>query len=326
MINRWNNYSEYLSKKYGKRVYRIGVDAALSCPNRDKDGKGGCIFCDLNGSLAVYQRDKESSFNRQSSFEETIHDKEMIKALSIEDQIEKGKRFARYRYKTDLVSLYFQSWSNTYGDIEKLKRIYDEALSYGPFVEFIISTRPDLINEEICSLLASYQTKEREVWVELGLQTANDETLKYINRGHDSACYVKAVNLLHKYNIKVATHIMLSLPNEGKEDYLKTVEIINLVKTEGVKIHNLHITGNTELYNQFMQGCITVSSYQRHLEDTALVLANLNPNILVMRLLSETPMHRLCYPRHYKDKRDFLEELDIFMKDKNLFQGSRLQK
>ena len=321
MYTRWNSYPEYLKRKYGHPVYRIGVDGGFNCPNRDKSHYGGCTFCDGTGSVAVYQRNTESGFFRNASYQENVAKNILDRFASIEMQIEKGKRFVQSRYKAQECSLYFQSWTNTYDSVENLKSIYDKALSYGPFREFIISTRPDVLPDEVCALLSSYSCDDMEVWVELGLQTSNDKTLKEINRGHDSDCYVSAVKRAHSYGLKVSTHVILGLPGETRNDYLNTIDLVNEVGSEGVKIHNLHVPGGTRIADDYLEGTFTTSSEARHLENTELALRRLNPEIVVQRLICETPMHRLIAPRHFPDKSLFLSHLERNMIEHGTMQG-----
>ncbi len=318
------SYKDYLEKKYNGSVYRIGLDGGFSCPNRKKNKSGGCAFCDGTGSIAQYQRESERCFTRASEYEKAVASLPLARLESIKGQIEKGKEFLQRRYKADKFSLYFQSFTNTYDTVGNLRKLYDEALSYGPFKELIIATRPDCLEEEKVELLSSYITEEREVWVELGLQSANDETLNRINRGHSVSTYIDAAERLHKKGIKVSTHVILGLPGENRTDYIKSIKTVNEAGSEGIKIHNLHITGGTLLENEYMDGEIVTFSIKRHLENTVLALRNLKKNIVVQRLLCETPSHRLVAPRNFADKNIFLKNLDEIMERNNFFQGDSL--
>lgn len=315
----WYTHSEYLKKRFGQSVYRIGVDAGFSCPNRNCDRSGGCIYCDGTGAVAVYQREEEKSGERsEKAFLERLE--------SIEKQIERGKRFIHYRYKANLASLYFQSWSNTFAPVDRLKKIYDHALSLGDFCELVVSTRPDLLDDEVCALLESYQTPDRDVWVEVGLQSANDETLMKINRGHDRECYIKSIERLHRHNLKVCTHLLLMPCFDRRKTYLDAIELLNALKVEAVKIHNLHITYHTELERAFLEdGCISPSSISRHVEDVALMLSHLHSECIVERLLAETTKARLLCPRHFPDKRDILEMIAKKMAQNGWVQGSEVK-
>ena len=319
--DRWNNYREYLLKKYGTSLYRVGVDGGFSCPNRTKERQGGCTFCDGTGSIAVYQRTSESAFRHDSSFDEGVSEEVLLRFQSIENQINKGLEFIHRRYKAKLAALYFQSWTNTYDTAENLKRIYDMALSSGDFSEFIVSTRPDCVEDDIADLLAGYITKDREVWVELGLQSASDETLRRINRGHTLSDYVKCMERLHKRGIKVCTHVILGLPGEGREDFIKTAKVLNETGSEGVKIHNLHIPGGTKMAEEYLEGAITSWSTERYMNEVEYFLRLLNPEMIIERLVCETPSHRLMAPRHFMDKSLFLRTLNDKMEKDNTRQG-----
>ena len=321
MYSSWNNYRDYLVKKYGGPFYRVGVDGGFNCPNRKDDHSGGCTFCDGTGSVAVYQRRSESLFTRSSDYEECVAKTITTRYGVMESQILKGLEFIKRRYRAEKAALYFQSWTNTYDSVENLKAIYDKGLSYFPFSELIVSTRPDCMADDVCALLASYITPEREVWVELGLQSSNDETLKRINRGHDSLCYTRAAERAKRYGLKVSTHIILGLPGEGTEDYINTVKCVNRSGADAVKIHNLHIAGGTKMADSFYDGEVVSSSTRRHLENCALVLRHLRSDIIIERLVCDTPMHRLIEPRHFMDKSLFLRTLDDYMTENGWKQG-----
>ncbi len=320
MYSSWNNYRDYLEKKYGEPFYRVGVDGGFNCPNRHSDHSGGCSFCDGTGSVAVYQRTSESAFSRSSDYEERVAETITTRYASMESQILKGLEFIKRRYKANLAALYFQSWTNTYDTLDNLKKIYDKGLSYYDFMELIVSTRPDCLSEEVCALLSSYITGKRDVWVELGLQSANDRTLDRINRGHSSKCYLEAAERAKKYNLGVSSHIILGLPGETRDDYRKTADYVNAF-SDAVKIHNLHIPGGTRLCDEFYSGEVVSASSRRHLEDSAFMLRLLRPDIIVERLVCDTPMHRLAEPRHFMDKSLFLCTLDDYMKRNAFRQG-----
>ena len=319
--DRWNNYREYLLEKYGTSLYRVGVDGGFSCPNRTKEREGGCTFCDGTGSIAVYQRTNESAFRHDSSFDEEVSEEVLLRFQSIENQIKKGLEFIHRRYTAKLAALYFQSWTNTYDSTENLKRIYDLALSCGDFSQFIVSTRPDCVGEDVADLLSQYITPEREVWVELGLQSASDETLKRINRGHTLSDYITCAERLHKRGIKICTHVIIGLPGEERKDFIKTAEALNQVGSEGVKIHNLHIPGGTRMAQDYLDGEIVSWSTERYMDEVQYFLRLLNPGMIVQRLVCETPAHRLMAPRHFMDKSLFLRTLNDKMERDDTRQG-----
>ena len=179
----------------------------------------------------------------------------------------------------------------------------------------------EMLETEVADLLAGYITKDREVWVELGLQSASDETLRRINRGHTLSDYIKCMERLHKRGIKVCTHVILGLPGEEREDFIETAKVLNEVGSEGVKIHNLHIPGGTKMAEEYLEGEITSWSTERYMNEVEYFLRLLNPEMIIERLVCETPSHRLMAPRHFMDKSLFLRTLNDKMEKDNTRQG-----
>lgn len=328
MNTRWRGYKEHLERVYGKSVYRIGIDAGFSCPNRNEWRQGGCAFCDGTGASAIYQRTQESSFTRSSAFNETVSKSAPLsvpsvssRCVSIKEQIARGKVFLKRRYKAEQFSAYFQAWTNTYDDVETLRCLYDAALKEGPFTELIISTRPDCVSEEILDLLESYTGRVRKVWVELGLQSANDATLDMINRGHGVNSYLLAAKALHSRGIGVCTHVIIGLMGESSLDYVHTAQIINEAESEAVKIHNLDVCGGTRVHDWYLSGEMSVACSRRHVENCITFLRHLQRDIVVERLMCETPQHRLVAPRSFPDKNSFLLDLYKTMEKNDVRQG-----
>ena len=316
---RWRTYSSYLEERFHKRIFRIGIDGGFSCPNR-VGRNGGCTFCDRSGSVAVYQRKGEGCFHHDSPFDPEVSSR-FASTPPVREQIERGKAFLKERYKAEGFSLYFQSFTNTYDSVDNLRAIYDRALSTGTYKEFIVSTRPDTLPPDVVDLLSSYASSSMDVWVELGLQSASDSTLKAIGRGHDSACYADAVSRLHEKGIKVSTHIIIGLPGEGKDDFIRTVDMVNGVRSEGVKIHNLQILGGTEMEAEYRRGEIKLLSPDEYMDALILFLRHLSSKVIVGRLIGESPMHRLLAPRDFPDKSAFISRLCKKMEEENYFQG-----
>ena len=294
------SYSEYLQKKYGTKVYRIAVDGGFSCPNRDCGrAGGGCIYCSQQGSRASYL-DKEKA---------------------IEEQIKRGIAFTKRRYKAEQFLLYFQAYSNTYDTTANLKKIYDDALALHPFRELIVATRPDCIDTQKADLLASYIRKDFDVWVELGLQSANDATLVRIHRGHTVAQYKEAFDILHERGIKVATHLILGLPGESQSDMLASVDFVNALHPEAVKLHDLNITYNTELYDEYLKGEVTAPSREQYMEYLISVIEHLRPDIILMRLTCDTYEADRAAPRKYLAKGSIYAQLQKELAARHTWQG-----
>ncbi|AEC02649.1 TIGR01212 family radical SAM protein [Parasphaerochaeta coccoides] len=327
VVRPWTDYGPMLRSLYGATVYRVGVDGGFSCPNRASDRSGGCVFCDGTGASSVYQRDNEQVFAHGTSFASALcfgprYAGGMEARLSsVDEQIERGKKFLERRYNARLFSLYLQAWTNTWGSHDEMEAVWNHALSRGPWVEFIVSTRPDCVGDTVADSLAACSSQVRKVWAEIGLQSANDATLRRMSRGHGSSGFIPAVKRLHSRGIGVCAHLILGYPGERWDDYEKTVSMVNDSGCEAVKIHNLHIPGGTRLYAEYQQGEIAVASTMRHVEDVIFVLRRLKSDVMVQRLVCETPDHRLAVPRGFADKNKFLMLLQRTMEERNVRQG-----
>jgi uncharacterized protein len=298
--NPYYSFSRYLKERYGRKVYRVAIDAGFSCPNRGNDRRNpGCTFCDEDGSRAPYLGDEEN----------------------IKEQIERSIKFLKARYKVNDFILYFQAFSNTNAPVIKLKRIYDYALSIHPFKELIVSTRPDCITEETAELLESYKSEELDVWVELGLQTSSDITLERVNRGHFVKDFINAFNICRNRKLKITVHLIFGLPGEGLSEILNTIRLMSEIKPEGIKIHNLNIVKGTELFKNYLKGEITVPGSSTHLEYLIRALELLPPDIVIMRTVCDTVKSRLAAPGNFWDKPVFLKKLRDEMIKRNTWQG-----
>jgi len=214
---------------YGERVHKISLNANLTCPNRDgTKGIGGCTFCN------------NSSFNPDAR-----------KPSTISRQLEAGRQVIEKRTGARKYLAYFQAYTNTYGDLQQLKSLYDQALSEEDVIGLSIGTRPDCLPEAILDLLADYQEKGFEIWLELGLQSAFDATLKRINRGHDYSAYRKAVYQAHARQLKVCTHLIIGLPGENSRHFETSLQRVLEEGVEGLKLHPLHVVKGTQLARQW---------------------------------------------------------------------------
>ncbi|MCR5761050.1 MAG: TIGR01212 family radical SAM protein [Sphaerochaetaceae bacterium] len=318
----YNSYSENLKNRYGYRIYRVGVDGGFSCPHRDKSRlKGGCIFCDSQGAVSVYHRKSESSYTHESSFEKDIDSQLTVNVPPLAEQAHRGVEFVRRRYKAEHFSIYFQSYSNTYAPVEVLKEKYDSVIDLYPWEELIVSTRPDCIDRQKVALLSSYKTDKRQVCVELGLQSGNDRILKAMRRGHSVKDFLDAASLVKEASLNLCVHVLTGFPGETEAELNDTIRVINTVHPQAVKIHNLNIASGTVLFEKYLEGEVTAPCTKRHLWSTVYFLRRIPSDIVIERLICETPSHRLASPRAFADKNNFLRSLEGYMVENNFKQG-----
>ena len=296
-IERYNHLNKYLINQFGERTLKICIDGGFSCPNRDGTcGIGGCIFCGEKGS-----------------------GEHLNSANSITTQVKNHLNSYRGKRANKFIA-YFQNFSNTYDTIENLKVKYDAALIDDKIIGLAIATRPDCINKDVVKLLKSY-TDKYYVWVELGLQTSNENTAKLINRGYTNEVFTNAVKLLHENNIDVVTHIMIGLPNETTIDLENTVKFINSHNIQGLKIHSTYIIENTKLADMYKKGIYEPISLEQYLDSLLYVITHINKNIVIHRISGDAPKDLLIAPKWNLHKKLVLNGLDKLLKEKNLHQG-----
>ena len=279
----------YFQRKYGAPLQRIPLDPGFPCPNRNPDGSGGCAFCPGDGSRAQH-----------------------LKAgMSLEEQVRSGIAFAKVRYGAmPPYAAYFQAYTTTNGPVDQLREMYNEVLGMADFPCVIVATRPDCLPPQVIDLLAEL-TEKHEVWVELGVQTANDATLHTINRGHDFAAVEQVVPLLAARGIKVAAHVILGLPGETMEDYRRTAEKLAKLPLSGIKTHNLLIYRNTPMEKLFKAGKLKPLNEYEYAEALAEFLRILPDDLVVMRLCADAPDDGLAVRNWWMEKGAFT---DMFLK------------
>ena len=267
--------SQYLKDRFECKVYKVCIDAGFSCPNRDgTKSSQGCIFC--NNKTFNYNERKVS--------------------IPIKDQIRLGMKNAREKMKVKKFIAYFQTFSNTYASIDKLKAIYDSVNDFEDIVMINIGTRPDCLNEETIKLIDSY-TKKREVWLELGLQSVKDSTLNLINRHHNADDFLKAVKLIRKFsNIKICAHVILGLPFELEHDIINTANFLSDIGIDGVKIHPLHVVKDTELEKMYKQGAFSLLDMDTYVKWTCAFIAQLPKKTVIYRITADCPENLLIAP------------------------------
>jgi len=272
----YNALGPILKKKFGCKVYKICIDAGFTCPNRNGEkGYGGCIFCDTFGSSSLTNPEK----------------------TSLKQQILNNIIVRKSRYKAKKFIVYLQSYSNTYAPLDRLKHIYDEALSaHQDIVGISIATRSDCLDEEKIALIASYKKKVPYVNIELGMQSANDTTLKFINRCETHADFVKTLSIIKSYELDHCAHVILGLPNETKDDELFTADTLAKLQVNGVKIHLLVIVPNTPMEDLYRKGLYHPLSFEEYVSKCCDFLERLHPSCIIHRLSTSGPLMHLIAP------------------------------
>ncbi len=292
----YNNLSGYLKTKYGARLKKICIDAGFSCPNRDgRCGTGGCIYCGERGA-----------------------GEHIDPCLSIAEQVASALNGAR---DSDMFIAYFQNFTNTYAPVPVLKERYDAALISNKIKILAIGTRPDCIDEDVARLIASYRDRV-DVWVELGLQTASDVTAKLINRGYTIDVYLRAVKILHSFNIPVVTHIIIGLPGESEADVMNTVRVVNSAGVWGVKIHSIYVMDGTKLADMYRRGEYTPPTLDEYVRLATLAIGNLNEDMIVHRITGDCPRDLLLAPDWNADKNGIISLIQSSLKSRGISQGS----
>jgi radical SAM protein (TIGR01212 family) len=257
--------NDYFRKKYNCRVQRVAVSLPFTCPHTQADGSGGCTYC-LQGSKPKGADAK----------------------VPLAEQIKKGISAAGKRYgKSVKYIIYYQSYTNTNAPLEELKRVYDAAFNHEDVIGISVGTRPDCCGDGVLKLLESYCGRGTEIWIELGLQSANDRTLERINRRHTAADFIDTVQRVKKAGLMTAAHIMIGLPGETEEDFIRTAELIASLKVNAIKIHPLHIMDGTALGDEFKRSPFKVLKLEEYVKVLADIAEILPPDMIMMRFTSE---------------------------------------
>lgn len=295
---RYNQYSAHLKNKFGVKVYKITLDAGFSCPNRDGTiSTGGCIFCDEGGS-----------FSQSHS-----------KLLSVEAQIEQGISTLSARFKAQKFMSYFQAYSNTYKPVKELEKIYNSALSNKDIVGISIGTRPDCVDEDKLNLIAGYKN-DYYTWVEYGLQSIHDRTLKWINRGHNFDCFLRAYEKTKEKGINICVHVILGM-QENYDEMMQTAQKLAELDVDGVKIHMLCALEGTKLAAIYNRGEIDFMTEDDYVQTVCDFLEYLPPHTTIHRLAGNGLKSELIAPQWLGAKFDCLNKIDREFLRRNSYQG-----
>ena len=296
---RYYTLDYYYKQKYNSKVSKISLNMGLTCPNKDgKVGFGGCIYCSKLGS---------------GDYAGTI-------TKSLKEQFKEIKEVMDRKWPNSKYIAYFQANTNTYGPLDKLKKAWEEALTYENVVGINISTRPDSIDEDCYNYLEGLN-KKTDLVVELGLQTIHEKTSKLINRCHSLECFEDAVKELNKRNIKVLVHIINGLPYETKDMMLETIKYLNKLNIWGIKIHMLHIIKNTALEKLYEKEKFHVLSKEEYVDIVCDQLELINENIVINRLTGDPKIDDLIEPTWLIKKVCVLNDIDKELAKRNTVQG-----
>ena len=299
-MKRYQDLNTYLREIFGQRVQKIPIDAGFGCPNRDGTiSDKGCIYCDSRGSGtgALIER-----------------------GIPVKEQVRMGRDYLSKRYKAKKFIVYFQAFTNTHAPVDMLREIYDQALCFDDIVGISIGTRPDCVDEEKLRLIASYRNRYM-VWIEYGLQSAHDETLRKINRGHDVKCFEQAVHMTERFGIRVCAHVILGLPEENRDMMLETARFISSLPVHGVKIHMLYVVEGTPLSEMYKKGefrCLAIEEYVELVVD---FLELLRPDIVIQRLTGDPLKRELIAPLWAMQKGKVLNMIQKRLEQRDTWQG-----
>lgn len=298
--HKYNTLSDYLKNKYLSKVFKVSLDGGFTCPNRDGSiSTKGCIYCSDAGS-------GEFSGNRIDSLQKQF--------LEIKNII--SKKWPNSKY-----IVYFQSFTNTYAPLSHLKQLFEESITLDEqIVAISIATRPDCLPNDVIDYLAELN-KRIPVIIELGLQSTNEKTRKYINRGYSLNVFTNAVNRLRKNNIETVVHIINGLPTDTIDDMINTIKYINTIDIQGIKIHNLYIVKNSRLGQKYLENPFPMLSLQEYVNIVTEQLAILHPNIIIHRINGDPKKKELIVPIWSLKKFVIMNEIDKEMIKKKYFQG-----
>ncbi len=299
---RYNSLNNYLRNKFGCKVYKLSISSGLSCPNRDgKLSTKGCIFCSNGGS---------GDFATSA-------------ALSVTKQIEQAKEKVSKKITNGKYIAYFQSFTNTYGDVDYLKKIFTEAINHPDIVALSIGTRPDCLPNDVLDLL-NRLNQIKPVWVELGLQTIHEKTARYINRGYTLDVFDQAVENLNKLNIDIIVHLILGLPNETNDMILESVKYVCSKPISGIKLQLLHVLKNTPLEKEYFLNQFHIYSLEEYASLLGECICNIPSDIVIHRLTGDGPKSLLIEPQWSGNKKLVLNYINKYLNDMDIIQGKYL--
>ncbi len=301
MSGYYNDFGTWIRKLFPDfRVQKISIDAGFSCPNRDgRLSSGGCTYCDNRTFNPSYCNRKKS----------------------ITEQLEEGKRFFSRKYPDMKFLAYFQAYTNTYAEVDQLRLMYEEALGVEDVVGIVIGTRPDCVSDELLDYLEELN-RRTFVLVEYGIESANDDTLRRINRGHDFACSRDAVERTHRRGILTGGHIIIGLPGEDAEESLRQAPVISSLPLDILKIHQMQIIKGTRLAQEYAQTPFHVYTVDEYVDVIVRYIQLLRKDLVLERFVSQSPKELLVAPRWGLKNYEFTNLLNNRLKENNRLEGN----
>ena len=295
----YNDFGSWMKKHFPFKVQKISIDAGFSCPNRDGTiARGGCTYCD----------------NR------TFNPSYCHKRDSVAEQLEAGKRFFSTKYPEMKYLAYFQAYTNTYSPTSKLRAMYEEALAVKDVVGLVIGTRPDCVSDDLLDYLQELN-KETFILVEYGIESANNKTLEYINRGHTFECSIDALERTHSRGIATGGHIILGLPGEDKNESIRQAKLISALPMDILKIHQMQIIKGTLLARQYNETPFHLYSVDEYIELIAEYIQHLRQDLVLERFVSQSPAEFLIGPKWGLKNYEFTNKLVNYLKQNGIYQG-----
>ena len=301
LSNRINTYGQHLLHRYGERVHKIALDAGMTCPNRDgSKGVGGCTFCN------------NESFSPNGRTPPTL-----------QEQLASGRRAILKRTRATKYIAYFQAYTNTYAKIEQLRALYREALSNPDIIGLSVGTRPDCVPTEVLDLLEEFRASGLEIVLELGLQSAFDETLRRINRGHGLAEYIATATAARQRGIPVCTHLIVGLPRENEAHYHASLDTVLDIGVDGLKLHPLHVVKHTLLAQEWRQGQYIPLERDDYIRIAADLIERTPEHIVYHRVTGTSPKDILLAPEWSSQKWNILNGIERELRQRDSRQGRR---
>ncbi len=298
---RYYPLSRFLRARFGRRVQAVSLDAGFTCPNVDGTvAVGGCVYCD-NRSFSANRR---------------------LPRAAVRDQVRRAVAPLQKRFGADRFLAYFQAATNTYAPVEKLRRLYDEALEHPQVVGLVVGTRPDCVPEPVLDLLQEY-ARTRFVGLELGLQSIHDRSLDWMNRGHHYDAFLDAVGRCRGRDLDLCAHVILGLPGESRADMLATADALAALPVHGVKVHNLHVVRGTPLEAMYRSGEVRIFGRDEYVEIVCDFLERLPPEMVVHRLSGDAPPDYLVAPDWCLDKPALLRAIEAELERRDSRQGAK---